>query len=156
MRELTQREKDFKLWILLAQVMDAMHRAAERETREDGLTTQQAGVLYCVTRLGSRATPARISRWMLRKRNSLTEVLARMERQGLISRARATEGKDLVRITLTKRGKALYRLSDKRSRIYHILAALSPEQREQLKLPLKALRERAFKQIGISHESLFR
>lgn len=158
-RGLSERERDFRLWVLLVQVSDSMHRAREAELWECGITIEQAAIVYVVVSLGHlglKATPARISRWMLRKRHTVTEILNRMEKEGLIRRTQDLEKKNMIRVSLTAKGKKAYQLSGKGDVVHEILAALSPKERQRLRELLRKVRDKAFEKIGLKHEALFK
>ena len=85
MIDLTSVDRDFKLWVLLHQTRDAVHKSAEKELRRFGLSPMEAALLFAVHAIGERATPAEISRWLFRESHSVSGLLDRMEKKGLVS-----------------------------------------------------------------------
>ena len=56
-----------ELWALLLQASYSLFELRNKELKPAGLTTLQAAVLLFMHIIGDDATPARISRWILRK-----------------------------------------------------------------------------------------
>lgn len=148
-------DKIFRLYVLMSQVNHAIHRAREEELLGGEVTAEQAAVLMVVACLGERATPAKISQWLLRKRQSITGVLNRMVKQGLVTKNHDLARRNMVRVALTKKGLDAYHQTDRGRAVYDILDALSEDEREQLRFLLRKLRENAFRKIGIEHKAFF-
>ncbi|HIE18065.1 MAG TPA: MarR family transcriptional regulator [Dehalococcoidia bacterium] len=155
MPEATPRNRDYELWVLLDQVATLILNARDQELSQYGTTAMQAGVLFVTTQVGNETTPAEISRWILRKPSSVTGILDRMERAGLIKRTKDLPRRNLVRITLTDRGQKVYKQSLKRGTIRRIMSALSEEECEQLASLLEKLRAEAAKVAGVKHRIPF-
>ena len=89
-------EERYELWWLILHVERAMYKARAAELARYGITPEQAGVLYVVQTIGPRATPAQISRWVVREPHSISGLLQRMEKDGLIRKDKDLERKNLV------------------------------------------------------------
>jgi len=100
-----------------------------------------AAVLFFVKNAKAPATPAEISRWLFREPNTVSQLLTRMEKQGLIRKAKDLERKNLVRITLTEKGEEAYQGQTEMRVISKILSSLSPKERDKLGSYLKKLRD---------------
>jgi len=148
MKYFPNTDEDYELWVLLYQAKDAVEIARDKELRSYGISTMQAAVLFIVQAIGNKATPAEISRWIFRKHHSVSGILNRMEKAGLVSRVRDLDKKNLVRVALTEKGQQAYRDSLKRESLHNIIASLSKEKRQQIRLCLKELRDTALKQVG--------
>jgi MarR family 2-MHQ and catechol resistance regulon transcriptional repressor len=139
---------DLKLWTLISQAKDALYRVRKKEISEYGISMSQAGVLVILGFQGGSSTPVKISRWMLRTQNSVFQVLANMERDGLITRSKDLSRKNLVRITLTEQGKQVYqRLTERTDSIQRMLSSLSAAERKRLRSYLLTLRDTAFQEL---------
>jgi DNA-binding MarR family transcriptional regulator len=110
----------------------------------------QAAVLFQVDFIGDEATPAKISRAILRRAHSVSGLLDRMEKDGLIKRAKDMERKNLVRVRLTEKGKKALKNAAKRESIRNIPTVLSSEEHQQLYSLLLKLREKALRETGSS------
>ena len=142
------RDRDYEIWVLLNQVRDVMFSAREKESQQFGISAMQAGVLFVVRSIGDKATPAEISRWLFRKPHSVSCILSRMEKEGLIRKSKDLERKNLVRIALTDRGEEAYRKSLARESIHRIFSKLTQEECQNLASLLKALRNSALREVG--------
>lgn len=145
--------QDYELWLLLAQVKHVVSQLRGRELRKLGITPEQARVLYIVKAAGGMPTPAVISRWMLRRPHTVSALVNRMEKKGLVRKTRDSDRKNLVKVSLTRRGQQAYEQSAKRESIRKIMSPLSQEERQQLKSHLQKLRRYAFKEFGIDYKN---
>jgi len=155
MKEPASRDKDYELWVLLQQASDAVVRARDKELGKHGISSIEAAVLFIVQSIGDRAIPAEISRWLFREQHTVSALLSRMEKKGLIKKTKDLERKNLVRVTLTEKGKQAYENSIPKESIYHIMSTLSDEERRQFSSNLWALRDRAFEELRIEHRPPF-
>ena len=77
----------FMLWVLIAQTKDAILRARELEYARYGISNERRAILAIIQNNGGRATPVDIARDLFRELHSVTEMLARMEKDGLVTAA---------------------------------------------------------------------
>jgi DNA-binding MarR family transcriptional regulator len=140
---------DLKLWTLLSQARHSMYRFQTRRVRQYGISISQAAVLVILRFHDDNATPANISLWLMRSRNSTSQVLSRMEKDGLITKSKDLDKKNLVRVTITDKGIQIYRglTADMRS-ARRIIASLLAADRKQLRSYLLTLRDSAVKELG--------
>ena len=149
MRNYLSVDKDYTLWGLLIQAKDMVFKAREKELRQYGISPEEAAVLSIVHFLGDRAMPAEISRWLLRKPHTVSGILSRMEKKGLVRKTKDLHKRNLVRISLTGKGEQAYNQSTNIESIHQIMSSLSEDERQQLGSYLKTLRDKALKQLGI-------
>jgi DNA-binding MarR family transcriptional regulator len=145
MKNYSATDQDYNLWILLAQTRDAILKARQKELDQYGISTSQAAVLFVIQAIGDRATPAEISRWLFREPHSVSTLLSRMEKQGLVRKVKDLDRKNLVRVVITEKGREAYYQSTKRESIRGIMSSLSEEERQQLTSSLRKLRDEALK-----------
>ena len=149
-RARTDADRDFELWSLLHQARDAIARARENELRQADISMIKAAVLFFVKSMDGPATPAKISRYLFREPHTISGLLDRMENQGLVRRVHDLQRKNLVRIEVTEKGDEFYRKTrEKRKIISRIMSTLSEEERDNLRVYLEKLRNRALKEIGV-------
>jgi len=139
----------YELWVLLQQASDAMFEARENELREYGITAMQAAVLYIVKAIGDEATPAQVSRWILRKPHSVSGILQRMEKAGLVKKTKDLTRRNLIRVTMTDKGRQALSQSMKRKSFQRILSSLSEDERQQMRAQLRTVRNKGLKEIGM-------
>jgi len=147
-RNKTGTDRDYDLWVLLAQARDVILEARENELRQYDVTAWQAAVLFIIDVAGGTASPADIARWSLRKPNSVSGILDRMKKAGLIKVARDTRRKNMKVISLTEKGYKVLKDSMKRESIHQIMSCLTADQYQQLKALLEKLRSRGFEVLG--------
>lgn len=78
----------------------------------------------------------------------MSEILSRMEKQGLVRKAKNLDRKNLVRVELAEKGIGAYNQSSRRESLHRIMSYLSDEERRQLNAILNALRDRALREAG--------
>ena len=137
------------LWMMLHQARDAIFKLREKELRKFGISTPQAEILFTIESIGHRPTPTEISRHVLREFHSVSSILSRMEKQGLVKKVNDLDRKNLVRVCLTDKGRQVYHEAVKRETIVKILSCLSETEGQQLASSLKKLRDEALKDLGI-------
>ncbi|MFC1948192.1 MarR family winged helix-turn-helix transcriptional regulator [Chloroflexota bacterium] len=131
------------IWILMCQARDTMLRVRDNELNNRGLTAVEAGALHVINVIGGKATPAAISKSMLRQHHSVTALLKRMETKGLISRKKSTDRKNTWIVSLTEKGKKAYANSNVGDSLYEMLSVLTDEEKNRLKETLTKLRNKA-------------
>jgi DNA-binding MarR family transcriptional regulator len=155
MNSMLSTDRDYNLWVLLRQTRDAMVKARERELEKVGISSIQAAVLFTIQSIGTEATPAEISRRLVREPHSVSGLLNRMEKQGIIRRAKDLPKRNMVRVVVTDKGREAYEQSTKRLSMHEIMAALSEDERNQMWGYLEKLRDKAMKLAGIGYELPF-
>lgn len=138
---------NYKLWVLLAQTREAMLKSRQKELGRYNISPRQNAVLLFLQVAGDKATPAEISRGLFRESHTISEILSRMEKQGLLKRVKDLSRKNLVRVELTEQGREACNRSARRESIHKILSVLSSEERQQLELYLRRLRDKALQLI---------
>ncbi len=155
MKDFLQEDEDFELWWLILGARRAMHKARARELSQYDITPEEAAVLFVVQTVGRRATPAEISRWLLRESHSISGLIQRMEKEGLVKKVKDLDRKNLVRVAMTEKGQQAYYQSTKRDSVHRIISSISKEERQHLRATLERLRDKALKEIGIAFKPPF-
>jgi DNA-binding MarR family transcriptional regulator len=141
--------EDHELWLLLNQARHAMFRAREKELGHLGISAMQAAVLTTIEAIEHElpATPAEISRRLLRRAHGVSTLLDRMEKEGLIKRVKDLERRNMVRVAITAKGYAAYRESSKRRVVHQVMASLTEDERKALRSGLMRLRDGALERL---------
>jgi len=150
MQDLSNVDEDYRLWVLLHQAKDTIFAAREVELRQYGTSPMHAAVLFIMQAIGSEATPTKIAQWLLRSPNTASDLLDRMERAGLVRKTRDLDRKNVIRVTITDKGRQDYNDSTKLESIHRIMSCLSNEERQQLRPILQKLRDEALKPAIVS------
>jgi len=140
-------DENEKAWVLLFRTFKALERAREIELQQVGLSIIEAGVLQALKTAEEPVTPAKLSRWLYREAQTISGLLNRMEKDGLVRKSRNLDKKNLVRVSLTEKGEeALERLASAMF-VPKITSHLTKQERKTLKVCLEKLRTRAFELI---------
>lgn len=126
-----------------------MHKIRAKELLRHGITPEQSAVLFVIHAIGFRATPAEISRCISREPHSVSGLLSRMEKEGLVERTKDLDRKNLIRISMTEKGKKAYQKTIKRDSIHNVMSCLSPEEHRQLRTNLEKLWSKALEELGL-------
>jgi DNA-binding MarR family transcriptional regulator len=154
MAQQIKADKDYTLLTSLLQVADIFVKVRERELLPQNLSATSADILFLIDALGNEVIPAKISRMLLREPHSISGILMRMEKHGLIKRAKNMERKNLIRVTLTTKGENALKQAMKKEGVKHVLSKLTEEQRRQLKQSLAALKDAGMKELNLSPKAL--
>ena len=155
MTESPSFDRDFKLWVLLHQTRDAVYKMSEKELRRFDLSPMEAALIFAVHCIGERATPAEISRWLFRESHSVSGLLDRMQKRGLVRRSKDLDKKNLVRVSLTEKAKQFYNAYGEMKAIDRALSSLSEAERQQLGALLERLRDTALDAMGVERAMPF-
>jgi len=143
----TNLDRDRQLWKLLSETYHTMWRSREKELDMAGISAIQAGVLLLVSNSEQPVTPAVLSRFLYREPHTISGLLTRMEKQGLVKRVKDLKRKNQVRIVLTERGKKAYERQNKAGVTNKILTTLTPEERTNFTAYLEKLKKAALKEL---------
>jgi DNA-binding MarR family transcriptional regulator len=138
----------FMLWIMIAQAKDAVLKARQRDYARYNINNERRAVLWVIQNIGGEATPVEISRELFKEINSVTEMLVRMTKEGLIKKYKSN-GKSKNVVRLTKKGievfdQSLHNRTDER-----IFSVLSKRERKQLMTCLWKVRNKALSELGV-------
>ncbi|MFO8011130.1 MAG: MarR family transcriptional regulator [Dehalococcoidia bacterium] len=138
----------YELWVLIHQVDRAIYKARDVEIRSLGISPLQSGILFLL-KFADRPVPLNeIATWLVREPHTISELITRMEKQGLVKRVKQRGNNQTLGATLTSKGKEIYLAQvERRNVIESILSILSSEEVECLKTCLHKLRERALDQM---------
>jgi len=154
MKFFKSNDPDHDLWLLLTHARYAVYRAREKELQRYGISPEQASLLFVVQALGNKATPAALSRYILRQPHTVSALVDRMARRGLVKKVKDLDRKNLVRVVITEKGQKTYELSTKRGPIHRIMGVLNEEERKNFKSYLERIMAKARKEIGMDRDEL--
>ena len=154
MREFLFPDLYWQAWAVLVQTRHRLHETLKKAMEPLGVSPRQAAVLMIIEGIDGPATPAEISRWLNRERPSVSVLLERMKRKGLIEKTKDFNRKNLVRVTLTEKGKETIDALMEMKIVAPIFSTISEEQLQQLMSYLTILSDRAYELTPNSKESL--
>jgi DNA-binding MarR family transcriptional regulator len=131
-----------RLWLLLHRVRDGIVLCEDSIFGKYGLTTEQFSVLAAVKSRGGSLTPIGLATILARKPNSVSMLVDRMVKAGLVRRTRDRKDRRVVNVYLTSKGeKALEPAAPAGWEfIQKILSPLSDKDKEALNTMLEVLR----------------
>ncbi len=132
MNETKNADQDFLLWQLMFNVSSMMSKVRTNELRKYHISTNTAAVLDCVYSFDNSAIPSQIAKWLIKAPQSVSGILNRMEKRGMIQKSVDPKRKNVVRVNLTKIGEQTYKNVLKRKAIHVIFSSLSEEEKQQL------------------------
>ena len=118
------------------------------EMNKYGILPVQAYMLFVIQAMGNTITPAELSRFVYQQRNSVSDILNRMVRQGLITKVKKSDGNRRVIVKMTKKGEKVLQMSKQREHLHNIMSVLSEEKRQQLESLLELLRDSAIEEFS--------
>ena len=109
-----------RLFLALLKTADALGQEAEQLTKSIGLTATQYNVLRILRGAGPEGLPCRgIGERMISRDPDMTRLLDRMEKGGLITRARQKDDRRVVKTQITEAGLSLLQKLDQPMRDLH-------------------------------------
>ena len=133
------------LTFLIGQVSAGLYRAREQELRPLGIPMMHSAVLFVLKVEDGPVSPAEISRRLLRRHQSILQLLGRMEKQGYVTVQRGPRKGGPVKVAMTEKGKEAVDLAwEQEQAIADIMSSLSGQERVTLRVYLERLRDRAY------------
>jgi DNA-binding MarR family transcriptional regulator len=147
--DLVLREDEvYKLWVLLHRVVELIERAREKELAKYGVPIRQVATLFAINAYDDKATLTQLADFLGRRPHTISSILSRMEKDGLV-RKRADETRhNVVRVALTDKGRRAYAATTHRQSINNILTSLAGNEQSQLGQFLERLEKEAQAELG--------
>ncbi len=151
-QERGNRTEYAEIWRLIGNTRDMIYRLREKELLQNcSLPIRESMVLVTIDDInaeGRDVIPAELARRLIRKPNTTAYILDRMEKRGLIKQTKDLARKNLIKVTMTEKGKQAFACSQRRESIREIMDNLSPEEIASLKTILTKLRSKLFEMTG--------
>jgi DNA-binding MarR family transcriptional regulator len=138
----------FQLWVLMAQTKDAISRLRERDYARYGINNERRAILYILDNNGGHAKPVDIARELFRELHSVTEMIKRMEKAGLVTRHKGS-GRSKVDVRLTDEGRDVLQKSQDSVPDERVFSVLTKSERKRLAKSLWKVRGRVIADLGI-------
>lgn len=140
---------DFDLGVLLERTRSVYSRMRELELAQYNITPEQAAILNTLQSKGGSVTNREISTTIIRQYHSVTSIVNRMLKIGLVRRYKNHNEKKF-RISITKKGKSIYEKVPRHS-IEMIFSDLTFEEKQQLASSLQKLLNKGREMLGMDH-----
>jgi len=150
-------DEDLKLWKFLGHATYVISRLREFELAEFGLTPEQVYVLDILDVNGGTTTIGQIVDMTLRPHHTVSTLIARMAKRGLLKKKRNTTDKRSYEIIITRDGQDLFGKVTRKS-IQEAFSILSKDDKRELGVILARLLDRGYelsgKQYDFTQESI--
>jgi DNA-binding MarR family transcriptional regulator len=133
-------------WLLLRQVPTLVSRCEDTVFGKHGLTTERHAVLMVMKNIDGPARPVDIARWLDLSPNSVSMIIDRMVKDGLVRRTRDRKDRRAVFVTSTNKAEKAYVLASVAGweLIQEILSPLSDKDKRTLVKLLEMLRDKTY------------
>lgn len=142
-KDVIQMSEDELLWARLFLAAKVVERAREIELSRVDASLIQAMVLYALKLSPEPLTPTRLARLLCREPHSMSALIERMEKQGLVKKKRDLSRKNLVRVVITPAGEQAFQRQRSANVVANVTSSLTREERETLGICVDKLRARA-------------
>ena len=141
---------DLRFWFLIHRTRDAFRICEDQIFSNHGLTTEQYAVLVTMKYLGNPTRPTDVAKWLERSTNSVSIIIDRMVRAGLVQRVRDKSDRRVVQLTITSKGENTIKPATLAGLefIRKVLSPLSDDEKHPLVTLLETLKYEAFKYIN--------
>lgn len=128
-------------------------RARELELASFGLTLEQGVLLHTLIKLGGSATLDEITENTMRQYHSVSTLVNRMARSGLVKKVKYSDKKKF-QVSITDKGSDTYSKASCNS-LDMIFSILSPEDQKKFAKYLQLLTDKARNLLGLDHKHPF-
>jgi DNA-binding MarR family transcriptional regulator len=132
MRESLELTENQKAFLRMQAMTTVLERARDLELATIGLSMPQALALYCLKTSTEPMTPMKLARMMHKQPPTISALVKRMEVQGLVSTKKDMERKNLVRVSLTKKGEKAVKGWVTATTVPDIMGSLSKKEADAL------------------------
>jgi DNA-binding MarR family transcriptional regulator len=143
----------FELYVLFSQTNAAIIRAREIELAKFGLTTEQGVLLHTLIKKGGSSTLSEIAIAIVRQVQSVSTLVERMTRLGLVKKVKYPDKKKL-QVSITDKGLEMYNNVPHNS-VEMIFSVLSLKDRNTLAKYLQRLSFRSRNLLGLDYKHPF-
>lgn len=144
---------DYSVWGLFADTMEHVARARTIELNRYGLTREQSHILRILYEANAPLTINEIAALVLRKHNSVSIIIKRMERNHLIDRIKVP-GDRQYEISITSKGSDSFEKMPTNS-ITMAFSVLSGEEKKLLVSYLQKLENKVRNMLGLDYQPPF-
>ncbi len=137
----------FRLWKLLDHTKFMIGRLREMELARYGLTPEQVHVLDIISQSGGSTTINEIVDLTMRQHHSISTLINRMQRQGLVNKLKTADDKRIFKVFITDKGLTLLKKVSRDS-IMNTFSSLSEEEKVDLDSHLHRLLIKAYDLLG--------
>ena len=143
-----------KLHALLDSTRETIQKAVKMELAQYQMSQSQVKVMHMLAQSKEGLTPGQLSESAIRELNSITTLVNRMQKKGLVKKIKK-DGDSKTYILLTDKGMDIYNNTVTERSITLIFETLSDEEKSQLTSLLSKLQTKARNLLGLDYKPPF-
>ena len=143
-----------KLHALLDSTRETIQKAVKLELAQYQMSLPQVKVMHMLAQSEEGLTPAQLSEFAIRELNSITTLINRMQKKGLVKKVKR-DGDNKTYVILTDKGVDIYTNTVTERSIMLIFDTLSDEEKYQLTGLLSKLQTKARNLLGLDYKPPF-
>ena len=147
-------EKEYDTWILLSRVYHMIAKLRRLELAKHNVLPVQAYILFILHALGGETSPTEISRYAYEHKSAISDILIRMEKQGLLTKTKNLDGRGRVKVKITEKGEEALRLSSERELLRKVMSCLTPDKIKQFESCLELIRDNAINELDLHEKKI--
>ena len=151
MSKITFLDESYALWLLLFQTRSALSKARQKKVGKY-IHFNMAAALVTIWAFEGKTTPAVLSRRLFIEPHSVSELVIRMANKGLITKKKDTKRENIIRISITEKGRKFCIQAVQADFVRKMMTSLSEEKKEQLRVCLRILYREALKELGLTED----
>jgi DNA-binding MarR family transcriptional regulator len=134
-----------RAWMLIHQTYNSISKCESKVYPTSGFTAQQHAILMAIKYADAPATPTQIANFVDRNVNSITLIVDRMQKKGLVKRVRDIGDRRSLRVAITRNGEKVLKQGTRLSwvLIQDVLSGLSEEEIQTLAVLLDKVKQGA-------------
>jgi len=129
--DVQQVNPNYKIWQLFCYTYRLIDNTSRIIFRKYGLSSSTLAILSILYQTGQNFKPSEFATICKRKPNTITDILNRMQKQGLIRKNKDKYRKNTKRVSLTDKGKLVFQNVMNYNEYHDIFATLTGEKRKQ-------------------------
>ena len=143
-----------KLHALLDSTRETIQKAVKMELAQYQMSQSQVKVMHMLAQSEEGLTPGQLSESAIRELNSITTLINRMQKKGLVTKVKK-DGDHKTYVVLTDKGFDIYNNTVTERSITLIFDTLSDEEKSQLTSLLSKLQTKARNLLGLDYKPPF-
>ncbi|MBN1189634.1 MAG: winged helix DNA-binding protein [Dehalococcoidales bacterium] len=151
MEEILKLDEYNMLWQRFSQARSAIVKARQKKAGKY-LHPNWGSALVLIWSLEGQATPGILSEALFLEHHSVSELINRLEKKGLVKRTKDPDYKNRVRLSITEKGRRDCYEAMQTEFLSSIMSSLSKEQAVQFKTCLDILLQKALDELGIENK----
>jgi DNA-binding MarR family transcriptional regulator len=143
-----------KLHALLDSTRETIQKAVKMELAQYQMSQSQVKVMHMLAQSEEGLTPGQLSESAIRELNSITTLINRMQKKGLVTKVKK-DGDQKTYVVLTDKGLDIYNNTVTERSITLIFDTLTYEEKSQLTSLLSKLQTKARNLLGLDYKPPF-